>query len=225
MSSEELKDLKIIIGRIKNNLDKLDDLKNDSDCYQAEQILSDTEKYITNANNKIELMNPNESLSGRLLNSVKSEESDLRIYERQYKEKVERWKSARRKLDLKEGLLSGPDALRAQKEIGLGNLKETDNQGLLIESIAENVKGANQNLTNVNAGLNEQGEQMNRIQKTTLETESQVKQTGKIMTRMEGRAKWIQIITFLAVVLFGLFDIVWIVILCIKKFYWDKKKK
>ena len=170
-------------------------------------------------------MNPNESLSGRLLNSVKSEESDLRIYERQYKEKVERWKSARRKLDLKEGLLSGPDALRAQKEIGLGNLKETDNQGLLIESIAENVKGANQNLTNVNAGLNEQGEQMNRIQKTTLETESQVKQTGKIMTRMEGRAKCIQIITFFAVVLFGLFDIVWIVILCIKKFYWDKKKK
>jgi DNA repair exonuclease SbcCD ATPase subunit len=223
--SEELKELKTLIERIKNNLDKLNNLKNNSDCYQAEQILSDIKNYITKANNIIDEMNQNESLTGRLLSSARAEEKDLRIYENHYREKVEMWKSARAKQDLMEGKLTGADALKAAREIGLDNIKETDNQGLMIESIAENVKGANQNLTNINAGLNEQGEQMNRIQKTTLETESQVKQTGKIMTRMEGRAKCIQIITFLAVVLFGLFDIFWIVFLCIKKFYWDKKKK
>ena len=222
--SEELKELKTLIERIKNNLDKLNNLKNNSDCYQAEQILSDIKNYITKANNIIDEMNQNESLTGRLLNSAKAEEKDLRIYENHYREKVEMWKSVRAKQDLMEGKLTGADALKAAREVGLDNIKETDNQGLMIESIAENVKGANQNLTNINAGLNEQGEQMNRIQKTTLETESQVKQTGKIMTRMEGRAKCIQIITFLAVVLFGLFDIFWIVFLCIKKFYWDKKK-
>ena len=222
---EELKELKTLIERIKNNLDKLNNLKNNSDCYQAEQILSDIKNYITKANNIIDEMNQNESLTGRLLSSAKAEEKDLRIYENHYREKVEMWKSVRAKQDLMEGKLTGADALKAAREIGLDNIKETDNQGLMIESIAENVKGANQNLTNINAGLNEQGEQMNRIQKTTLETESQVKQTGKIMTRMEGRAKCIQIITFLAVVLFGLFDIFWIVFLCIKKFYWDKKKK
>ena len=222
--SEELKELKTLIERIKNNLDKLNNLKNNSDCYQAEQILSDIKNYITKANNIIDEMNQNESLTGRLLSSARAEEKDLRIYENHYREKVEMWKSVRAKQDLMEGKLTGADALKAAREIGLDNIKETDNQGLMIESIAENVKGANQNLTNINAGLNEQGEQMNRIQKTTLETESQVKQTGKIMTRMEGRAKCIQIITFLAVVLFGLFDIFWIVFLCIKKFYWDKKK-
>jgi DNA repair exonuclease SbcCD ATPase subunit len=225
MSSEDLKELKTLIERIKNNLDKLNNLKNNSDCYQAEQILSDIKNYITKANNIIDEMNQNESLTGRLLSSARAEEKDLRIYENHYREKVEMWKSVRAKQDLMEGKLTGADALKAAREIGLDNIKETDNQGLMIESIAENVKGANQNLTNINAGLNEQGEQMNRIQKTTLETESQVKQTGKIMTRMEGRAKCIQIITFLAVVLFGLFDIFWIVFLCIKKFYWDKKKK
>ena len=223
--SEELKELKTLIERIKNNLDKLNNLKNNSDCYQAEQILSDIKNYITKANNIIDEMNQNESLTGRLLSSARAEEKDLRIYENHYREKVEMWKSVRAKQDLMEGKLTGADALKAAREVGLDNIKETDNQGLMIESIAENVKGANQNLTNINAGLNEQGEQMNRIQKTTLETESQVKQTGKIMTRMEGRAKCIQIITFLAVVLFGLFDIFWIVFLCIKKFYWDKKKK
>ena len=222
--SEELKELKTLIERIKNNLDKLNNLKNNSDCYQAEQILSDIKNYITKANNIIDEMNQNESLTGRLLSSARAEEKDLRIYENHYREKVEMWKSVRAKQDLMEGKLTGADALKAAREVGLDNIKETDNQGLMIESIAENVKGANQNLTNINAGLNEQGEQMNRIQKTTLETESQVKQTGKIMTRMEGRAKCIQIITFLAVVLFGLFDIFWIVFLCIKKFYWDKKK-
>ena len=97
--------------------------------------------------------------------------------------------------------------------MGLDNIKEVDNQGLMINSIGENIKGANANLTNINNELQNQGEQMNRIQEKTLETESQVKQTGKIMTKMEGRAKCIQIITCFAVFIFGLFDAVWIIFL------------
>ena len=108
--------------------------------------------------------------------------------------------------------------MKAQREMGLDNIKEVDNQGLIIDSIGENIKGANANLVNINNELQDQGEQMNRIQEKTLETETQVKQTGKIMVRMEGRAKCIQIITFIAVVVLGLFDIVWIVFLIIKNF-------
>ena len=59
---------------------------------------------------------------------------------------------------------------------------------------------------------------MNRIQQKTNETESQVKQTAKIMTRKEGRAKCIQIIAFIAVIVCGLFDIFWIIFLIVKKF-------
>ena len=124
----------------------------------------------------------------------------------------------RREQDLLEGKLTGADALKAQREIGLENVKEVDNQGLIIDSIGENIKTANVNLTNINTELQNQGEQMNRIQEKTLETESQVKQTGKIMTKMEGRAKCIQIVTCIAVVVFALFDVVWLTFLFIHKF-------
>ena len=97
--------------------------------------------------------------------------------------------------------------MKAQREMGLDNIKEVDNQGLMINSIGENIKGANANLTNINNELQNQGEQMNRIQDHTNEIDSQVKQTGKIMTKMEGRAKCIQILAFLAVILVGLADV------------------
>ena len=107
------------------------------------------------------------------------------------------------------------DAKRAEREMGLENLKEVDNQGLIIDSIGENIKGANNNLVNINNELQNQGEQMNRIQKTTLETENEVKKTGNIMGKMERRAKCLQIITFFAVIVFGLFDVVWAIYLLI----------
>ena len=97
-------------------------------------------------------------------------------------------------------------------------MKEVDNQGLMIDSIGENIKTANINLTNINNELQNQGEQMNRIQEKTLETENQVKQTGKIMTKMEGRAKCIQILTFLSVILFGLLDVAMLIFGLVKKF-------
>ena len=225
MASSKIKDLHVVIRNIELKLISLEKLDNNSNCSQAEQILSDTDKLIKKAYEIIEDINSDNSLTGRLLDSAKTEERDLDIYEKKYKEQAEKWAKERRKQDLIDGKLTGADAIKGQREMACDNVREVDNQGLMIDDIAENIKTANVNLTNVNVGLNEQGEQMNRVQKITLETESQVKQTGKIMNRMEGRAKCIQIITFLAVVLFGLFDIFWIVFLCIKKFYWDKKKK
>ena len=59
----------------------------------------------------------------------------------------------RREQDLIEGKLTGADALKAQREIGLENMKEVDNQGLIVDSIGENIKTANVNLTNINNEL------------------------------------------------------------------------
>ena len=218
--SGDLEKLKNIIGSI--NV-KLYDLNYASDYYQAEQMLSEIKNLIDKGSDLIDTMNSDDSLKGRLLNSVKSEEKDLKIYKKKYEEKVEEWEKKRLQQKLVSGELSGVDALKAQRQMGLDNLKEVDNQGLIVDSIAENIKGANVNLQNVNSKLDDQGQQMNRIQENTLETESEVKKTGKIMLGMEVRAKCIQIITFIAVIVFGLFDILWIIILCVKKFYWDKK--
>ena len=213
MSIKQIQDR---LDSIKINLDRL---QKTSELYEAERIITEITDKLRVTKKQIEDFQGDESsYSKPLLNSLKSYEKDIEIYENKLNTQKEKWDKKRREQDLLEGKLSGADALKAQREIGLENLKEVDNQGLIIDSIGEKVKGANVNLTNINAELQNQGEQMNRIQEKTLETESQVKQTGKIMTKMEGRAKCIQIITCLAVVVFGLFLIVWIVFLFVHKF-------
>lgn len=212
MSLESVKDR---IASIKRNLDELSIIK---EVYEAEQKLREIEQKIKRTKEEIESINEDTSISRPLLNSLKSEEKDLKIYENKYKNLVDYWEKKRRQEELISGNLTGANAIKAQRELALENQKEVDNQGLIIDSIGENIKNANVNLVNINNELQNQGEQMNRIQEKTLETENQVKQTGKIMTRMEGRAKCIQILTFLAVFIFGLFDVVLVTFLLIRKF-------
>ena len=212
MSLESVKDR---IASIKRNLDELSIIK---EVYEAEQKLREIEQKIKRTKEEIEGINEDISISRPLLNSLKSEEKDLKIYENKYKNLVDYWEKKRRQEELISGNLTGANAIKAQRELALENQKEVDNQGLIIDSIGENIKNANVNLVNINNELQNQGEQMNRIQEKTLETENQVKQTGKIMTRMEGRAKCIQILTFLAVFIFGLFDVVLVTFLLIRKF-------
>jgi hypothetical protein len=199
---------------IKINLDRL---QKTSELYEAERIINEiTDKIRVTKKQLEDFQTDQSSYSKPLLSSLRSYEKDLEIYENKLNFQQEKWDKKRREQDLIEGKLTGADALKAQREIGLENMKEVDNQGLIVDSIGENIKSANVNLTNINNELQNQGEQMNRIQEKTLETESQVKQTGKIMTKMEGRAKCIQIITCFAVVIFGLFDVVWIVFLLLR---------
>ena len=193
------------VNSIKNDLEELSTI---NELYEAEQKLKEIGEKIRKANSEIEDINSDESSYKKpLLNSLKSYEKDLRIYEGKYQNQVQYWEKKRRQEDLVRGNLTGADAMKAQREMGLDNIKEVDNQGLMIDSIGENIKSANVNLTNINNDLQNQGEQMNRIQDHTNEIDSQVKQTGKIMTKMEGRAKCIQILAFLAVILVGLADV------------------
>ena len=197
--------VKTRINSIKNDLEELSTI---NELYEAEQKLKEIGEKIRKANSEIEDIKSDESSYKKpLLNSLKSYEKDLRIYEGKYQNQVQYWEKKRRQEDLVRGNLTGADAMKAQREMGLDNIKEVDNQGLMINSIGENIKGANANLTNINNELQNQGEQMNRIQDHTNEIDSQVKQTGKIMTKMEGRAKCIQILAFLAVILVGLADV------------------
>ena len=214
MNDNSTKHLKSLILNITTKLNELEMI---TDLYQATQQLNDIKKKIEDANNELQEINDGD-LSKPLLNTLKSDEQELKVLQTKYKKQLDKWERERNRQKLISGELTGADALKAQREMGLDNIKEVDNQGLIIDSIGENIKGANANLVNVNNELQDQGEQMNRIQEKTLETETQVKQTGKIMVRMEGTAKCIQIITFIAVVVLGLFDIVWIVFLIIRYF-------
>ena len=210
-----IENVKSLVASIKNNLDELSIIK---ELYEAEQKLREIEQKINRTKEEIESINEDTSISRPLLNSLKSEEKDLNIYENKYKTFVDYWERKRKQEELIRGNLTGADAMKAQREMALDNQKEVDNQGLIIDSIGENIKNANVNLVNINNELQNQGEQMNRIQEKTLDTENQVKQTGKIMTRMEVRAKCIQILTFFAVFIFGLFDVALVTFLLIRKF-------
>ena len=193
-----LDSIKHKIESIKSDFEELSKI---IELYEAEQKLKDINEKIKKTKSEIEEIQEDESsYSKPLINSLKSEKNDLEILEKKYNSQAEIWGRKRKQEDLINGKLSGADALKAQREMGLDNLKEVDNQGLIIDSIGENIKTANANLVNINNELQNQGEQMNRIQQKTNETESQVKQTAKIMTRKEGRAKCIQIIAFITII-------------------------
>ena len=118
---------------------------------------------------------------------------------------------------LKEGKLTGSDKIKTERDMLMGQHKETDYQGEIIDSIASNIKGANANLVGINTELKNQGDQMNRIQDHALNAEDEVKKTEKIMTKMERRQKCMKIIGGLAVVVFGIFDVFWLIFFIIKK--------
>ncbi len=70
----------------------------------------------------------------------------------------------------------------------------------------------------MNNALKDQGEQMNRIHDTVLNTNQKVKQTGKVMSAIERRYQCMKVITLGAVILFGIFDVGWVGYLCYKRF-------
>ena len=108
--------------------------------------------------------------------------------------------------------------MKTEREILLENHKDVDNQGLIIKSIQKHVREAGTNLENINNELESQGQKMDRIQENILSTEDEVKKTSKIMGKIERRHNCMKILGFMAAILFGLFDIAWIVILLIWKF-------
>ena len=193
---------------------QLNELKSATDLYQAKSLIEKIESLIDKINKEIS----EEEDDGNLQPLLKSELNDLEIYSNNLNKLKENWRIKENIEKLKNGELEGADAEEAKRAENLDHMKQVDNQGLIVDSIANNIKDANNNLGNINAELNNQGQQIDSIQKKTNEIENQVNKTGKVMTRIEGRAKCIQILAFLAVILCGLFDAVSLGFLIKKKF-------
>ena len=193
---------------------QLNELKSATDLYQAKSLIEKIETLIDKINKEIS----EEEDDGNLQPLLKSELNDLEIYSNNLNKLKENWRIKENIEKLKNGELEGADAEEAKRAENLDHMKQVDNQGLIVDSIANNIKDANNNLGNINAELNNQGQQIDSIQKKTNEIENQVNKAGKVMTRIEGRAKCIQILAFLAVILCGLFDAVSLGFLIKKKF-------
>ena len=205
-------------------LDKrVNNLNTEGDVYQNEREIKELESILSKLNKDIEECDgdvqdsSNHSNRKPLLSKLNQYRNDLDIARNKLNQKKNIWKNAKNIELLKEGKLTGSDKIKTERDMLMGQHKETDYQGEIIDSIASNIKGANTNLVGINTELKNQGEQMNRIQDHALNAEAEVKQTEKIMTKMERRQKCMKIIGGLAVVVFGIFDVFWLIFFIIKK--------
>ena len=214
--SADLKSLSNDIERLKARIERLDE---NGDVYQNK---NDIETYEKNYNRLYEKLNDltegDSNLEKPLISKVNQCKSDLEIISNLLNRKKEAIKKKYNIELLKGGELSGADKIKTERDMIMDQHKETDYQGNMIDSIASNIKSANNNLTNINTELKNQGEQMNRIHDHVANAESEVKQAEKIMTRMERRQKCMKIVGGCAVVILGIFDVFWLVFWLIKYF-------
>ncbi len=214
--SADLKTLGNDIERLKNKIDRLDE---NGDVYQTKNDIETYEKNYNRLSEKLNDITEGESnLEKPLISKVNQMKSDLEIILNLINRKKEAIKRKYNIELLKNGELTGADKIKTERDMIMDQHKETDFQGNMIDSIASNIKGANNNLVNINTELKNQGEQMNRIQDHVANAESEVKQTEKIMTRMERRQKCMKIVGGFAVVILGIFDVVWLIFWLIKHF-------
>ena len=214
--SADLKSLSNDIERLKARIERIDE---NGDVYQNK---NDIETYEKNYNRLYEKLNDltegDSNLEKPLISKVNQCKSDLEIISNLLNRKKEAIKKKYNIELLKGGELSGADKIKTERDMIMDQHKETDYQGNMIDSIASNIKSANNNLTNINTELKNQGEQMNRIHDHVANAESEVKQAEKIMTRMERRQKCMKIVGGCAVVILGIFDVFWLVFWLIKYF-------
>ncbi len=145
-----------------------------------------------------------------LINKLKSITNDMDKFKKKLNEKNERLDKLKRKDKYFDGDLSGIEKKKAEREIALDQHKEIDNQGEIIDSIHQHVKQAGNNLVNINTELDDQGQKMDRIQDSVLDTNLKVKKTGKVLSAMERRNACMKVVSLIAIIILGIFDVAFV---------------
>ena len=218
---KEIKKIQLDLDELLLNIDGVEDDK--YDVYNMERNIQELnanydkidDRY-SKIKEEIEEQPDNEK---PLINKLKSIEYDMNKCKKKITEKENRLDKLKRASKYFDGELEGAEKMKAQREILLENQKNVDNQGLIIDSIQENVKAVGNNLTNINTELKNQDEKMDRIQDKVIETENEIKKTSKIMSKMERRNACMKALTLIAIIVFGLFDITLLVYFLIRTFY------
>ena len=99
--------------------------------------------------------------------------------------------------------------------------KQVDEHGLMLDSIHNNVIGANTNLQNMNEGAKKQGEQIDRIGNEVIEIDQSVKKTGKVFDEMEVRLCCRKFIVVIGIILLFCMNIIIMFLILAKFFKWN----
>ena len=188
---------------------KVGNLEAQGDVYRVKQEIEDLEAMYKKLNSRID------DCDSEIQDS--SYTSNKKPLINKLNEKKNKWKTQYNIELLKEGRLTGADKIKTEREMIYAQHQETDYQGDIIGSIASNIKDTNRNLEGINTNLKQQGEQMQRVHNTALNTEKEVKHTEKIMTKMERRQKCMKVVGGVAIVIFAIFDLFWLIFWVAKK--------
>ena len=232
MSDSKMKHLNNQLTKLKSQIEKFnpsDDISKDQeDMEKLEDLIKDIETEIDEIDNEIE---EDEDLQAKkpLLDKVSEQKNEFNIQKNNYNKKKDAARSAHSKELLMQGKLTGVERKKAQRDMALDQVKEVDEQGLMLNSIHDNVKGANENLTNMNVEVKKQGEQIDRIGDKVITIDKSVKKTGETMGEIERRNCCRKCSLVMGIVVLFLINIIMVSLILAKFFGWGplftKKEK
>ena len=158
-------------------------------------------------NQKNFVLNPDQK---PLIDKLNIITKDMDNIKKKLDEKTNKLDKLKRKNKYFEGELTGTEKKKAEREIVLDNCKEVDNQGLIINDIHLNIQQTGDHLVDINNELNDQGEIIDRVHGKVLDTKEKIGKTGKVMSKIEFRNQCMKVVTLIAVIVIGIFDVVWV---------------
>ena len=219
---KEIKKIQLDLDSLLNDIDGVEDTNNNNIDDMERNIQEFYENY-ESIEGRISQLKENleeEEEDGQkpLINKLKSITNDMDRFKKKLDQKNNKLNKLKRESQYFKGELTGVEKKKAEKEIALGNIKKTNDQGEIINDIHLSVKQAGSNLLDINTELNKQGEVIDRVQDKVLDTKHDVGKTGKVMSKIEFRNQCMKVMTFIAVIIMGLFDVAWVGFLLYRKF-------
>lgn len=217
---QDIKEIESILKDLKELVDTHVISSND---YDEKRALDQIKKDMESVDKKINELNDNlndmpDSNSRPLLNKSDSLRSDYNIIKNKYNKFFDIWNRKDQQRRLRSGELTGVEAKKATRDALMDQHKEIDIQGVMVKEIGKNIVGVNENLVTVQDELKKQDEQIGNIKDMTVAGQASLERVDKRITNMTYRQKCMKIIMGICVVVFGLFDIAWLIFWLVKKF-------
>ena len=202
-------DINSIIKEVKDFSKKVNNINTDGDLNEVKVRMDELEdEYNELIKNMDECESDlSENNSSSLLNKLSQYKEDLEIARKKLLQKKETWQTKNSYELLKQGQLTGYEKVKAERDVIMDGHKEIDNQGLMVNEIKNFVIGSNDNLSNINNDLNNQGQRINNIQVKTTNMDNTADKTSKIMSKIEKRERTSKIVGIIAIIVVGLADI------------------
>ena len=221
--SSNLKVLERTLEKFKTKIENLNPSDDASRCEdeveQLEEIQKNIEELIEGLESEAE--NDEDFANQKpLINKFEEHKKEFDILKNKFFKKKDDVRSAHAKELLMEGKLTGVEQKKAQRDLALDNVKEVDEQGLMIDSIHSNIKSANSNFSNMNEEAKKQGEKLDNIGDTVLTMETSVKKTEKTFGEMERRIICRKCIVWFTIIGITLANFVMVWLILARRFGW-----